>query len=206
MKSIKLLALGAMIAPLLFSCSGGGSSSLFGSIPGVYEKYQAEKDELNAEAKNIKTQEDKAKLIQKSEKMEAKYSEKIESAAKGLDGKTIEVADGDLKVTSPLSFEFEKISKSSLAPQFNVNGAIEAAGDIAIESSYFMSSISVYIVGLDAEDQEIYKVKIGKLEAENVDGKSVVKAGTPVIFNTVYYSGSDTEAYKNSKSLKLQAI
>lgn len=59
MKIIKLMALAAILMPLLFSCSGGGSSAgMLGQLPDKYAQFTEEKAELKKEAENIKTEAD----------------------------------------------------------------------------------------------------------------------------------------------------
>lgn len=207
------MALVAALVPMLFSCSGGSGSSssaasLFGSLPGVYEQYQAEKDQLSEEAKNIKSEADKKKLIEKSEKMQEKWGPKIEESAKALDGKPIEFAESDVKITEPLSLEFDGFtsSKSDFLPKFKVNGAAETASEINTEAVYLSSTEQVYIVGYNAEGEQVYKVKAGFVSAENVDGKAVVKAAEPVTFTSVCFSAKEVADYSAAKTLKLEVI
>lgn len=201
-----MLALVAVLTPMLFSCSGGASSSnasLLGSLPGEYEKFQEEKAQISEEAKNIKSEADKKKLIEKAQKMEEKWAVKLEESAKSLDGKPLEFAESDIKVTEPVSFEFDGFfSKSDLNPKFKINGSAEAATEINTGEKYVLPSESVYIVGYDAEGQEVCKIKAGSIAVENVDGISVVKAGTPVKFDIFHFSTK--ENYSAAKTLKLE--
>lgn len=210
MKCIKLMAFAAILMPMLFSCSGGSGSSntpLFGALPGEYAKMQEEKDALQEEAKNIKSQADKAKLIEKSEKMQAKWGEKLEECAKGLDGKPIEFQESDIKITEPLSLQFDGFfSKSSMNPKFKINGSAEAATDINTDTNYVIPSETVYIVAYNADGEIAYKEKAGHITAENVDGMSVIKAGTPVIFDVLHFSGKSVEEYEAGKTLKLEVL
>lgn len=206
MKSIKLLALVAILMPMLFSCSGGASSSnsvLLGSLPDEYAKFQEEKAQISEEAKNIKSEADKKKLIEKSEKMKEKWSAKLEESAKSLDGKPLEFAESDIKVTEPVSLEFDGFfSKSDLNPKFKINGGAEATTEINTGENYVLGSERVYIVGYNAEGQEVCKIHAGSIAVENVDGKSVVKAGTPVKFSS-FHIGSK-EDYGAAKTIKLE--
>ena len=57
MKIIKLMALVAIFMPLLFSCSGGSSSSgMFGLLPDKYGKFVEEKAKIEKEAENINSE------------------------------------------------------------------------------------------------------------------------------------------------------
>lgn len=208
MKSIKLLALVAIFMPMLFSCSGGASSSnsaLLGSLPDQYAKFQEEKAQIGEEAKNVKSEADKKKLIEKAQKMEEKWSAKLEESAKSLDGKPLEFAESDIKVTQPVSLEFDGFfSKSDMQPKFKINGAAEAATEINLGVDYVIPSEMVYIVGYNAEGQEVCKIKAGSIAVENIDGISVVKAGTPVKFDTFHYSTK--ENYSAAKTIKLEVV
>lgn len=210
MKCINLVAFAAILTPTLFSCSENSASSdtpLFGSLPGVYAQFQAEENILKEEAKNIKSEADKAKLIEKSEKMNEKWSAKIEESAKFLNGKTIDFSESDIKVTRPMSLEFDGFTnKSDIVPKFKVNGSAEIPSEINTGLVYISPSQNVYIVGYNAEGEQVYKVKTGFVPVQNVDGKAVVKAGTNVDFTPVYYSGKNTEEYQIAKTLKLEVL
>ena len=65
MKIIKLMALAAILMPLLFSCSGGSSSAgMLGQLPDKYAQFTEEKAELKKEAENIKTEADKKRFLE----------------------------------------------------------------------------------------------------------------------------------------------
>ncbi len=208
MKSIRLMAFAAVLMPLLYSCSGGAGSSdtpLFGPIPGLYEQFQAEKDKITKEAENIKTEAEKAALIEKSTKMTEQWGVKLEEGAKSLNGKPVEFEVSNLMVNEPISLEFEGLKgKSDLLPTFKVNGRAVADADIDTGFDYVLPSEMVYIVGYDAEGQLVYKVKAGSIPAQNVDKKSVVKAGTAVTLSKVQFSSKNVEEYKAAKTLKLE--
>lgn len=110
MKILKMMAVAALFMPLLFSCSGGSSSknNLLGAIPDQYAQFVEEKAQIKKEAENIKTAEDKKALIEKSEKMTAKWKEKMEESAKALSGKPVEIAECNFNITEPLSLEFDE--------------------------------------------------------------------------------------------------
>lgn len=210
MKRIKTMAFVAAILPMLLSCSGGSGSSsesvMFGSLPGVYSQFQTEKDKLSEEAKNISSEADKAKLIEKSEKMKEDWGTKIEESAKTLDGKPIEFAESDIKVTAPISLQFDGFTsaKSDLLPKFKVNGSAEATTDINTDAIYVGVSESVYIVGYNEAGEQVYKIKVGFVPSENVDGKAVIKAGTPISFDVVHFSPKYLNDYEAAKTLKLE--
>lgn len=202
------MALAAINASILLSCSGGSGSSsaesIFGTLPEVYEQFQSEKDQINEEAKNIKSEADKAELIEKSNKMQEKWSAKIEDSAKALDGKPIEFAESDIKVIEPVSLEFDGFfSKSDMNPKFNVNGSAEVVNEITADR-YILSAEKVYIVGYDADGQQVYQINVGSVPVENVDGTAVIKAGTPVKFDSFHFSSRNITEYKAAKTLKLE--
>lgn len=208
MKAIlRILVLGAIAFPILTSCSGGSASkaSLFGSLPAEHEQFQAEKDAIKAKAKDIKTEADKAKLIAESQEMEEKWAAKIEETAKSLDGKPIGITDSEIKVTTPLSLTFDGFfSKSDLTPLFKINGSAKAAADITPEGEYPRAVYSVYIVGYDATGQETFSSKIGHITAEQTDNTAVIKAGTPVNFESLQFSGKKAADYQLTETLKLE--
>lgn len=208
MKTMKLMAFAAIVMPLLYSCSGGAGSSgtpLFGSLTGVYEQFQTEKNKLTEEAQNIRTEAEKAKLIEKATKMSEEWKTKIEDSAKSLNGKAIKFEESNIKVVEPVSLEFEKITnKSDLTPRFKINGSAEAATEINTGLDYVLSAEKIYIVGYNAEGQQVYKIKAGTIPVENVEGKSVAKAGAPVKFEAISLSDKNLEDYKAAKTVKLE--
>lgn len=208
MKKMKQMALAVLLMPLLFACSGGSSTdtNLYGSLPEKYEKFMQEKADLKKQAENIKTEADKKELIEKSEKMQAEWKVKIEECAKTLNGKPIEVEKCDFTITTPLSLEFTDFySNSNLTPSFKINGEATATSDMKTGNDFILPSENVYLVGYNAEGQEVYKTLVGNIAAENVDGKTFVKAGTPVEFDNVKFSKSDIKnGCKDAKTYKLE--
>ena len=208
MKKMKQMALAVLLMPLLLACSGGSSTdtNLYGSLPEKYEKFMQEKADLKKQAENIKTEADKKKLIEKSEKMQAEWKVKIEECAKTLNGKPIEVEKCDFTITTPLSLEFTDFySNSNLTPSFKINGEATATSDMKTGNDFVLPSEKVYLVGYNAEGQEVYKALVGSIAAENVDGKTFVKAGTPVEFKKLKFSKSDIEnGCKDAKTYKLE--
>lgn len=208
MKKMKQMALAVLLMPLLFACSGGSSTdtNLYGSLPEKYEKFMQEKADLKKQAENIKTEADKKELIEKSEKMQAEWKVKIEECAKTLNGKPIEVEKCDFTITTPLSLEFTDFySNSNLTPSFKINGEATATSDMKTGNDFILPSENVYLVGYNAEGQEVYKTLVGNIAAENVDGKAFVKAGIPVEFKKLKFSKSDIEnGCKDAKTYKLE--
>lgn len=202
-----MMAVAALFMPLLFSCSGGSSSknNLLGAIPDQYAQFVEEKAQIKKKAENIKTAEDKKALIEKSEKMTAKWKEKIEESAKALSGKPIEIAECNFNITEPMSLEFDDFfSKSDLKPKFNIKGTAVAKADTQTELNYVLKSIPVYLVGYDAEGKEVFKTKAGYVDVEDVNGKAFIKANTPVKFDPVRFGESDIEGSKTAKTYKLE--
>lgn len=202
------LVMAFVMLPMMSSCSGDGSSdSMFGSLPKVYGEYLEAGNKLKEEAKNIKTDEDKAKYIEKTEKLKEKWSVKIEKAAKKLDGKTINFEEGMFKVTQPISFQFDKIDgRSGLIAEFNFIGAAEASYDIVLNRSYKVTSASVKMVGYDAAGQETFSFDVGETDVADKDGKYIITKGTPVNFGYFRFGGDNVEKYKNTKVLKLEVL
>lgn len=210
MKTFKSMAFFAIVMPLMLSCSGGGSTSdstLFGPLPEYFEQISAEQTKLKEDAKNIKSEAEKAELIKKSEEMKEKWGAKIEESAKALNGKPVEFAESNIKVTAPVSLEFDGFfSKSDMTPKFNVNGSAEAASEINAGVDYVLPKEKVYVVGYNAEGQQVYKIDVGSIAVENVDGKAIVKAGTPVVFSSFHMSDSKAAEYKAAKTVKLEVL
>ena len=206
---MKQMALAVLLMPFLFACSGGSSTdtNLYGSLPEKYEKFMQEKADLKKQAENIKTEADKKRFLEKSEKLNKKWKEKLEATAKDLNGKPIEFAESQFEVTSPVSLEFEEFSSSSaLTPKFKVNGEAKAASDITTDQKYYYSTENVYITGYDAEGKQVYKARVGSVEVQDADGKLLVKAGTPVKFDKLGFGKADVEGSKLAKSYKLEMV
>lgn len=204
-KMLRLMVLVAIMLPMMLSCSGDGDKSIFGSLPKVYNEYMEAGTKLYEELINIKTDQDNAEYLEKSEKLQQEWSGKIEQASKSLDGKVINFGEGDFKVTEPISFQFKEISqKGSLSSTFNFNGSAEAASDIILQRSYYVPSTSVYMIGYDAEGQEIFKERVGKINVEEKDGQSVIPAGTPIKFDSFSFGGLYVDKYDQVTVVKLE--
>lgn len=198
----------AVIFPMMSSCTGDDSSkSPFGSLPKVYGEYLEEGSKLKEQAKSIKTEEDKAKYLEKSEKLTKKWSEKIETTAKKLDGKTLNFEDGMFKVVQPISFQFNEMNEMSyLYAVFGFNGVAEASYDIVLNRSYKVTSTSVKMIGCDSDGQELFKFDVGNIDVSDKEGKYIITKGTPVTFNVFRFGGDDIEKYKNTQYLKLEVL
>ena len=196
-------AMAAAVILMLSSCSGSGSekSMLFGSLPSEYAELKAERDKLNEKAKEIKTEEEKAELLKKGQKLDEKWTPKLEKSAQELDGKEINITDSIFKVTAPISLTFEKLAKSTLEPIFNINGAAETAEPITIENNINPSRL-VYLTGYDAAGNQVFQSKVGRITG-NVNGNTVVfPAGTPIEFSTLTFDGAFVDKYPEVKTLR----
>ena len=154
-------------------------------------------------AKDIKTEADKKKLIAESQEIQEKYTAKIEETAKALDGKELKITDGEFTVAQPVTLTFEGLSsKKNLSPRFKLGGELSVPADFSPAAPLIGASYTVYLVGYDAEGTALFASKAGFVPAENVDGKGMVKAGTPVTLETLTYNDKYNEIYPNVKSLK----
>lgn len=195
----------ALASFTLASCSGSNASEsdLFGAIPGEMTQFQSEMDALQEKAKDIKTEADKKKLIAESQEIQEKYTAKIEETAKALDGKELKITDAEFTVAQPVTLTFEGLSsKKNLSPRFKLGGELSVPADFSPAAPLIGASYTVYLVGYDAEGTALFASKAGFVPAENVDGKGMVKAGTPVTLETLTYNDKYNEIYPNVKSLK----
>lgn len=195
----------ALASLTLASCSGGGSSDsgLFGALPGEMTQYESEMKALEEKAKDIKTEADKKKLIAESQEIQEKYTAKIEETAKALDGTTLKITDGEFAVAQPVTLTFDGFAnKKTLSPRFKLGGELTVPADFSPAAPLFGASYDVYLVGYDAEETALFASRVGFVGAENVDGKGVVKAGTPVTLETLTYNDKYNEVYPKVKSLK----
>lgn len=199
----------AIAVMTLSSCSGGGnaSESLFlGTLPAIHGEMQQAKKSIQEEYKAVQSESQAKSLMAKAEKLEKEYSEKIEKAAQSLDNKEVRITDGDLKVTSPVTLNYcGFFSKFDMTPEFNVKGGAEATTDIMPEGKYPLTAYAVYIVGYGPDSQELFKCKVGHMDAEVNNGTAVIKAGTPVRFDRFHISNKETDAYQQATTLKLEA-
>lgn len=202
MKKITTFALMAFAFMLILSsCSGSDKSMLFGSLPSKYSELKSQRDQLEEKAKNVKTEEEKAEIIKKSQKLDEKWTPRIEKAATKLDGKEIDITDDTFKVTSPISLTFEKLSSRTLEPIFKINGSAETAEAITLENT-INPSLLVYIAGYDAEGNKLYSIKVGRITGE-VEGTTVtIPAGTPIDFSNLTFAGAYVDKYPETKTLK----
>ncbi|MDE6010784.1 MAG: hypothetical protein K2F87_05010, partial [Muribaculaceae bacterium] len=114
-KLFKTLAAVAMVAMSgsLASCSGesgdGGSdaeSMLFGKVPSIMMKIEKVQQEIKLERKTATTQKELIKAEEKEQKMKDEWIPKLEEAAQALDGKQLDISEGDFKVTTPLTLTY----------------------------------------------------------------------------------------------------
>ena len=204
-KITTLAAIVAMTAMALSSCSGSGSDkdSLFGSLPGEYAEMMAEEAKLKEKATKITTEAEKAKFIEESQKLNEKWSAKLEKSAQKLDGKEINLSsDGQFKVTSPVSLTLDKIGSKDLSMQFKVTGGAEAAEPITIANAY-TTSRAVFIAGYDENGTELFKSPIGQVTGTANGADLEIPAGTPVQFSTLSFNKKYVEEYPLVKTLKL---
>lgn len=205
MKKIATLAtIAATAMMMLSSCSGSGSDngSLFGSLPSEYAEMMAERDAFKEKAKDIKSEAEKAELIEKGKKLDEKWSKKLEKSAKDLDGKEINITDSIFKITAPLSLTFENLQSSDLEPNFKVNGSAETVEPTTLENTY-LAAHPVYIAGYDAEGTELFKSQVGKVAGTLTGTTLEIPAGTPVEFGTLRFSDRYVDKYPETKTLKL---
>lgn len=197
-------ALAAAVIFSLTSCSGSSSdnSLLFGSLPSEYAELKEERAKLDEQAKNVTTEAEKEKLIKKGQKLEEKWTPKLEKTASDLDGKEINLTDSMFKVTSPLSLTFEKLASRSLSPIFKINGSAVTAEAITVENT-INPTLLVYIAGYDAAGNDLYHIKVGRITGEVKLNVLEVPAGTPVEFSTLTFDGSLVDKYPEAKTLKL---
>lgn len=205
-----LVTLSAIVVTMLSSCSGDGSgnssdSLLYGNLPAVYSKMQEAKQSIKEEYKAAHSESQAKDLMEKADKLEKEYSEKIESAAKALDNKDINISEGDFKITVPVSLVYEGFfSQLSMTPYFKVNGNAEASADLIMNSGLPLTGYKVYIVGYGADNEELFASTVGMIDAEVNGDTAVIKAGTPVKFDRLQFSEKETTEYQKATSLRLE--
>lgn len=205
-KIATFVAIAATAVMMLSSCSGSGSGSdkgsLFGSLPSEYAEMMSARDALKEKAKEIKSEAEKAELIEKGKKLDEKWSKKLEESAKGLDGKEINLTDSIFKTTTPLTLTFEKLQGSDLEPSFKVNGSAETVEAITVENTY-LTTQTVYIAGYDAEGTELFKSDVGRVTGTLTGTTLEIPAGTQVELGTLTFNDRYVDKYPEAKTLKL---
>ena len=209
-KTVKQMALAVMASVTLWSCSGSGDSNsdslLFGALPGEYLEFLNAKESLREQAKTVTSESQFRELQAEAEEQEKEWSAKIEKAAKSLDGRTIAITDGSIKVVEPLTLTFDGFfSKIDLTAKFMINGKAEAAENISPIGEYPLKSYTVYIVGYDAQMNELFASNVGRIDAEVSNHKATIPAGTPVVFDYLQFGKKKAEAYGHATMLKLEA-
>ena len=111
-------------------------------------------------------------------------------------------------MTTPLSLEFtDFFSKLDLEPTFQVNGEAVAASDIKTDLKYVLGNEQVYLVGYNAEGQQVYKVSVGSFEVEKADGCSLVKAGPRFMVSIIHFSSAAIKkGCRDAKTFKLEVM
>ncbi|MDE7412191.1 MAG: hypothetical protein K2N05_00170 [Muribaculaceae bacterium] len=199
------MAIIAMLLPALTSCSGesGKDTMIFGNFPSVYAKYMQESEKLKEEAKNIKTDEDKAEYLKKTDKLKEEWKEKLATAGKAIDGKALDITNGSIKVVKPITLSYEGLKPNGLYPFYKLNGEAEAAENISVNSGKYVNSAKVYLVGYNGEGQEVLSTQVGTIPV-NTENDPIVMANTPVSFNYLSFTEKDIEKYANVSSMKLE--
>ena len=206
MKKFTIFAvLATALLMTMSSCSGSDAGSdkslLFGSLPSEYAEFKSKRDKLNEEAKDIKTEEEKAELIKKGKKLDEKWTPKLEEVAKGLDGREINITDSIFKVTAPISLTFEKLKGSTLEPIFKINGSAETTEPIMIENTFNPSRL-VYIAGYGADGNELFKSQVGRISGNVSGNKLEIPAGTSIEFTTLKFDSAYVDKYIETKTIK----
>lgn len=201
MKSIFKAGLFMLVIACLTSCGGGtgtsSSSGLFGTIPGLINKYDSEQESLKSEMNenNFK------KISEKINKLKEETTAKISEEGQSLNGKELPVGmnEEDLKVEQPITLAYKGESKgATLHADFDLSGKIVAAKDLTLNLDpkdlkgesllgggkiVVTVTLPVHIEFSDKEGNVVDSRTIGRLAAENNGETAVIKAGTPIEFN-----------------------
>lgn len=188
--SIKLMAAVAIIAATLTSC-GGNASDLFGDLPEISMEYRAKFKALYEAGDDSHDRSNLSLARQNS----------FEEAAKDLNGNKINISDGEIKITSPVTMTFHGHILNGVS--FDLEGEAEAATDIVRETKHRGRPLEVYIVGYDSNGVEVFDDRVGYISCEDDGEKAIIKAGTPVKFETIQFNIFEDENYPKATELKL---
>lgn len=218
-KSIVITMSMGIFALLLTSCGGSTGTSddalLFGKVPGIVERFNAEKENFKSKASNISSEKELAALVEKSEKLSEETFEKAQKAAEAWSGTTLDITpDDSFTIVTPLTVTFKDFfSKLSMTPQYTVAGEIKVAKDYICDISenllgYYhrqggLPQQTVDLVGFDAEGNEVVSEKIGYVQCEFIGEQVGVPAGTIVKLESLVMSSKRVAEYPKVKSLKL---
>lgn len=88
---------------------------------------------------------------------------------------------------------------------FDIKGSAETAYEIIIERNYNNPTRYVYLVGYNDEGQKVFSQIVGTVESQDVDDKSVVRAGAPITFDTFHIDCDNAKDLAEVVILKLEA-
>lgn len=214
------LAIAVISCLAITSCGGGAGSAteskFFGNVPGIYLQIMETSNALKEQFKTSSSEDDAKKVMAKAEKAEQEYSAKIEEAAQSLDGKTISIeSDSQFTVNSPVTLTFDGFqSKTDLTPRFKLSGDIVAGSDYQSEaakglsgstaSKYVGMAEHVYIVGKDADGNEVFSQKIAYFPGELIGADQLgVKKGTALQLESFTINKHNAEGCTKAVTLHL---
>ncbi len=223
MKNKLLIAAFLMAAAVTFTSCGGGSGSasdsrFFGKVPGIFANMIEKKEVLKEQYKTCSTEDEAKKIYAEAESAEKDFSAKLEEAAKGLDGKTIEIQSSpEITVKSPITLTFDGFqSKLDMTPRFKLAGDVVAGQDYQSKDSKSISkaggditrytglSEHVYLIGLDDTGAQVFRSKVAYFPIGLItDSELGVKAGTKLVFETFTITEKNVEGCLKATSLQL---
>lgn len=204
----------------LASCGGGSSSDsrFFGNVPGLCAEWEQTNNDLKEKFKTSESAEAAGKIMDEANASKEEYKAKIEEAAKGLDGKTIEIQSTPrFTVNSPVTLTFDRMS--SMDPRFKLAGDIVAGENYQSENARSLSDGAsdvsrykglgqhVYLIGLDNEGNKVLESKIGYFPMDLIsDTELGVKAGTPLVLETFTIYDGNMEGCIKATTLQFSYI
>lgn len=206
-KSNIILSVSIVFSAILSGCVGSSGSSeslLFGKVPSIVEKYQEENNRFKEALKRCDSKSEAEKIFTDAEALESETLSKVEEAGQAWSGTTLDILSNDsLTIKTPLTVTYDGFfSKMSFQVKYQLTGEIVVAKDLVMPARQG----SVYIVGLDADGNEIVRNKIGMVSSvDDLDGNGNVKvpAGRIVSFEPLTFRDSKAAEYPKIKSLKI---
>ncbi len=203
------VAVAAVAGASLVSCGEeGGSASkskIFGTIPSLHAKRDAKFEGIREKLKACTNEDEGMKLVAEYENLKKEYLAKIEEAAKALDGTELEIDPvPEFNIITPITITFRNFfSEIDMAPRFDIAGEVVVANDFEKpEGAKYLGSL-VYLVGVDADGNQVFGSQIGTVHVEGeIGGPQVIKAGTPVEFDGI--TCSDGIDYSQTASMHLE--
>lgn len=191
-------------------------AALFGDIPALYLRYEADRSTLNDELQSARSATQYRDISYRQDESKRKLRSDLETAAAAWSGTQLDLAtDDDLTILAPVTATFDGFFTST-APLFALTGEVETLRDIIVYqddsmTEYYKSdpdrlcgqTLHVAVVGLDGSGKILFSTSAGRLPLTIVGNSIGVPAGSAVEFELLIFGSNNARAYIDAVSLKL---